>query len=285
MKFYGIPLEYWTPSGLSYIASAVGRPLHTDSLTATKNRIRFARVCAEIDAATEFVEEFYLQGENGEWITIFSELEWVPVRCSTCCVFGHSMSACPKKCNQAGSLPDKDITEGEWTEVGQRRKGKEVFPVPLASGREGSSQLLDGMNSAKNQVPGEPPPPYPFGGECSIDLVQESAGPSGGCTENHPAALGSPLPSLPHDKDSLEPLTPSPDPNPIGRLAADSLERKGPSQFPNKGKNKSHSPPLGSGSVSPSQVWFPPSFLSAMFFACFHIRGLNDPLKQGEVRK
>ena len=33
VKFYNIPLEYWTNTSLGYIASVVGNPLHLDSLT------------------------------------------------------------------------------------------------------------------------------------------------------------------------------------------------------------------------------------------------------------
>lgn len=36
MKLFGVPLEYWTPVGLGHIASAVGKALHTDKMTANK---------------------------------------------------------------------------------------------------------------------------------------------------------------------------------------------------------------------------------------------------------
>jgi hypothetical protein len=50
--------------------------LHTDGLTAAKSRIRFSRICVEIDASPDFVEDFYLSCDNGDWITVFAELEW-----------------------------------------------------------------------------------------------------------------------------------------------------------------------------------------------------------------
>ena len=43
VKFYNIPLEYWTNTCLGYIASAVGKPLHMDSLTENRTRLSFAR--------------------------------------------------------------------------------------------------------------------------------------------------------------------------------------------------------------------------------------------------
>lgn len=57
---YGLPLEYWTSEGLSHVASAVGKPLHADSFTSYRRRIRFARVCVEVDASKTLVKEFYL---------------------------------------------------------------------------------------------------------------------------------------------------------------------------------------------------------------------------------
>lgn len=70
--------------------------------------------------------------DNGDWITVFAELEWewAPNRCSTCKVFGHSESVCTRKVNQASALPGKSSSEDEWTEVTKRKKGKEVVADP-----------------------------------------------------------------------------------------------------------------------------------------------------------
>jgi hypothetical protein len=47
-------------------------PLHTNGLTAAKSRICFARICIEIGASSDFVEEFDLQCGNGNWTTVFA---------------------------------------------------------------------------------------------------------------------------------------------------------------------------------------------------------------------
>ncbi|KAG6498531.1 hypothetical protein ZIOFF_038251 [Zingiber officinale] len=49
MQIFGLPLDCWTPSGLSKVASMVGHPLYTDRVTKAKDRISFARVLVEID--------------------------------------------------------------------------------------------------------------------------------------------------------------------------------------------------------------------------------------------
>ena len=54
VKFYIIPLEYWTNTCLGYIASAVGKPLHMDSLTENRTRLSFARICIVVDLSSKF---------------------------------------------------------------------------------------------------------------------------------------------------------------------------------------------------------------------------------------
>lgn len=116
---------------LSYLSSAFGNPfhLHTDKITARRKRISYARVCVEVDASTELVKEFDPRCDNGEWITIKAELEWVPAKCTTCGVFGHSIARCGKqKTSREGTglmKTDKETKSSEvWVEVKKKGKGK-----------------------------------------------------------------------------------------------------------------------------------------------------------------
>lgn len=52
-QFYQVPLELWNEAGLSYVASAVGVPLHVDSLTKNCNRLSYARFCVEVEVGSE----------------------------------------------------------------------------------------------------------------------------------------------------------------------------------------------------------------------------------------
>ena len=61
VKFYNIPLEYWTNTSLGYIASAVGNPLHLDdALTENQSKLSFARICIEVGVDCEFPKSVYL---------------------------------------------------------------------------------------------------------------------------------------------------------------------------------------------------------------------------------
>ena len=51
----GLPLDCWNARSLGKIVSKVGKPITTDRLTLTKERLSFARVLVEVDASTEIV--------------------------------------------------------------------------------------------------------------------------------------------------------------------------------------------------------------------------------------
>ncbi|KAE8705789.1 hypothetical protein F3Y22_tig00110418pilonHSYRG00293 [Hibiscus syriacus] len=51
VHLYNVPLELFSNDGLSYIASAIGFSLSMDSITASKTRLEFAKVCVEIEAS------------------------------------------------------------------------------------------------------------------------------------------------------------------------------------------------------------------------------------------
>ncbi|KAK2661863.1 hypothetical protein Ddye_000437 [Dipteronia dyeriana] len=122
VKLFNIPHEYWTKDGLSYIASAVGKPLYVDSLTESMKRISFARVCIEIDATCDLVDSFDLfMGDDmypneGEKVEILVEYQWKPKICTECKSFGHSDVTCLRlKTMQSPSymdLPSKP--KQEW---------------------------------------------------------------------------------------------------------------------------------------------------------------------------
>ncbi|GAB2302669.1 hypothetical protein Dimus_039385 [Dionaea muscipula] len=93
-SFYNIPLEFWNVKGLSRIASAVGRPLHLDRYTAARDRLAFSRVCIEVDASRPCHHEVRVRCGDCE-VVVQVKFDWLPARCESCLVFGHSTSGCP----------------------------------------------------------------------------------------------------------------------------------------------------------------------------------------------
>ena len=142
IRLYHVPIEYWTAKGLSFVASAVGCPLHADYITLSRKRLSYARVCVEIDAKEALIEEFDFQCSNGRWIPVKVDYEWVPQKCVTCGVFGHTLHSCPRNdlvkeegkkwipkstipsTIEAESTKDGGVKQDEWVTVSRRKNGK-----------------------------------------------------------------------------------------------------------------------------------------------------------------
>ena len=100
VNIYNIPLEYWNPEGLGFIASAIGKPLHVHKMTASCQRLSFARLCIEVSADFELVKEFDIEfadpvSKELQKITLKVEYQWTPVRCAKCRKFGYNCASTP----------------------------------------------------------------------------------------------------------------------------------------------------------------------------------------------
>ncbi|XP_044510172.1 uncharacterized protein LOC123228789 [Mangifera indica] len=123
---YGIPLEYWSPKGLSYIASAIGNPLYADSITEGGTRLDFARICIEIKVDAECPESISLTLPNGESMLINVEYSWKPLKCNVCQCFGHSTANCSFAPKFEGSSSSRKILkDGAGMIVSKKQHGKD----------------------------------------------------------------------------------------------------------------------------------------------------------------
>ena len=94
VKFFNIPLEYWTVTSLGYIASAVDIPMNLATHTENHSRLSFARICIEVNVNCTFPKSALLDLGNGKYSTIRIEYPWVPQNCAHCKIFGHSHVKC-----------------------------------------------------------------------------------------------------------------------------------------------------------------------------------------------
>lgn len=88
-QFYNVPLDLWTATGLSYVASAVGKPLYADCTTETCQRLNYAKFCVEIDINSELPDSLDIVLANGDRFSIKVWYPWRPLKCDKCKVFGH----------------------------------------------------------------------------------------------------------------------------------------------------------------------------------------------------
>lgn len=101
MKFYNIPLSYLSIDGLSYIASAVGKPLFVDKLMKKLEPMNFARVCIEISLASALPSSIDLvvideESNSEKIISVRVEYQNKPQLYSHCKTFGYSLVRCPR---------------------------------------------------------------------------------------------------------------------------------------------------------------------------------------------
>nr|XP_018631055.1 uncharacterized protein LOC104109986 isoform X2 [Nicotiana tomentosiformis] len=92
-----LPLLYWSKENLGRIASFLGKPICTDSLTAKGERISYARLLTGMDITQTLSEVINVEASNGSIWNQKIEYEWKPILCHKCLRFGHNNEQCPKQ--------------------------------------------------------------------------------------------------------------------------------------------------------------------------------------------
>ncbi|KAK6786919.1 hypothetical protein RDI58_015444 [Solanum bulbocastanum] len=77
----GLPVGYWSSEALSKGESAIGKPLYTDSFTASMTRISYARVLVEADVSQPLLDSIDIVIPTGS-IQQQIEYDWRPKFCS-----------------------------------------------------------------------------------------------------------------------------------------------------------------------------------------------------------
>ncbi|XP_021979807.1 uncharacterized protein LOC110875923 [Helianthus annuus] len=122
VKMHDVPLTAFTEDGLSLVASKIGIPKMLDSYTATMcaeswGRSSYARALIEVQAGVELKKSVTiaipsLDGNGHSMVEIRIEYDWEPLRCASCCVFGHDDSSCPKNPQDVGAKKKKVNNQG-----------------------------------------------------------------------------------------------------------------------------------------------------------------------------
>ena len=132
VKMHDVPLAAFTEDGLSLLASKIGVPIMLDSYTATMcaeswGRSSYARALIEVQAGVELKKSVTvaipsLDGLNHSKVEVKIEYDWEPLRCSSCCVFGHEDHSCPQNPqeNSNGDTEKKD--KDDFQVVGAKKK-------------------------------------------------------------------------------------------------------------------------------------------------------------------
>ncbi|XP_035835827.1 uncharacterized protein LOC110888162 [Helianthus annuus] len=122
VKMHDVPLAAFTEDGLSLVASKIGVPKMLDTYTAIMcaeswGRSSYARALIEVQAGTDLKKSVTvaipsLDGGDHSKEEVKIEYDWEPLRCSSCCVFGHEDSSCPKNPQVVGAKKKKANNQG-----------------------------------------------------------------------------------------------------------------------------------------------------------------------------
>ena len=96
VRLSNIPVELWTKEGLSWITSALGRPLHLELLTEHIEVVKYARVQVEMDRNSPFPLSIPIMLED-EIQEVKVDYAWKPTPCLHCGDLEHKSSECHRK--------------------------------------------------------------------------------------------------------------------------------------------------------------------------------------------
>jgi hypothetical protein len=112
VRFYGLSQEYWHKNILFTIASSLGTPICTDSVTSRPMHERtfgqFARVLIDMDLSQPLRYKVLVE-RKGFAFFIDIEYENVPDFCSECQIIGHHIDNCKRWNNEEGIQVTKDV--------------------------------------------------------------------------------------------------------------------------------------------------------------------------------
>ncbi|XP_043717563.1 uncharacterized protein LOC122665474 [Telopea speciosissima] len=150
-----LTFHFWSSEALSSIGSVIGKPIITDKMTRSMERLSYARLCVEVSANEELPLSVPVYGDGGFVFNQRVVYDWKPPLCVHCKVFGHMIDAC-----KSGSRkPDKKYsrTKQEWRVKGAAGKeaatvaGNEADLPAEQTGIGNSNSNLDSHSSRKNK--------------------------------------------------------------------------------------------------------------------------------------
>ncbi|XP_031387156.1 uncharacterized protein LOC116200448 [Punica granatum] len=151
-----IPLQYFHPKGISFLASAIGKPLYMDRATALRSRLDYAKVCIEIDFGKKIPSVLNVDLGNEHTVEVLVDTPWLPEKCDKCKVFGHSCSN-PSAATSAILTPTP--VEGSSPRAGEKADAERAELSPPDAG------MLAGQGVCELEVPNSITPTPPLASE------------------------------------------------------------------------------------------------------------------------
>lgn len=131
----GLPIDCWNANALSKITSKVGKPIATDMLTSTKERLSYARVLVEVDASKEQIKTINIKLPNGKTRNQSVVFEHKPKFCSNCMNFGHFSASCKHSHHHEEKqdtivINSSDGKSSQTANTVEEKQSKQIAPTP-----------------------------------------------------------------------------------------------------------------------------------------------------------
>ncbi|XP_020243178.1 uncharacterized protein LOC109821400 [Asparagus officinalis] len=109
----GLRLNLWNAKCISKIASLIGKPIATDKLTASRQRLEYARVLVEVSVPSPLPDHISIQGPKGKNIIQKVIYELKPRWCDFCKQVGHETNYCKRKTGIQRWVPKSKVVINE----------------------------------------------------------------------------------------------------------------------------------------------------------------------------
>lgn len=96
VQFHNLNFSMWNAPGLAKLSSFLGAPIKSDTLTAIKGKLDYARMLVDMKLAESVPTYIPVEGPNGLF-KVRVEYEWLPVICGQCRKIGHAKEDCKKE--------------------------------------------------------------------------------------------------------------------------------------------------------------------------------------------
>ncbi|XP_039062806.1 uncharacterized protein LOC120207421 [Hibiscus syriacus] len=151
IQLYNVLLELFLKKELSYIASAIGKPLHMDSITSTRETLEYVRVYVEIFACSKIPDhiDVLLCDESVARIKVI--VPWMPNSCIDCGRFGHLEKYCPQRKKVEQIWRDKGYVH-EVKQVVSATSNEAVKDVSTGNVNGGSISAATNSNAVTEQI-------------------------------------------------------------------------------------------------------------------------------------
>lgn len=201
IKLTNIPDSYWTEEGLSYLASAVGKPLGADNLTSKLELLPFARMQVLYTLGDTLPTEILASvldpfTEEKSVVKVAVSYPFRPLFCTGCKSLGHTVGACPSVSRIWVPKTTKvsDVTNAKAdakTDVKEAVKGMQDEPViervpvhvdkPIAETKDSPSTedwtevKRKKAAKASSESEASPTPPRTFVNLRNVDEIDQQA--------------------------------------------------------------------------------------------------------------